>query len=91
MGSPIAPRLADVFMNYVIEESASASQQKTSTVLLRYVDDLFLIFSTDEVAQSFFGVLNCIHRSINLTQEQECKGQLVFFDVLVSRKELPEM
>ena len=41
MGSPIAPMLADIFMNYVIEEALSTSQQNRPTVLLRYVDDLF--------------------------------------------------
>ena len=77
--------LADVFMKYVIEEALSASQQNRPTVLLRYVDDLFLVFSSDEEAQSFFGVMNRIHKSINFTQEQECNGQFAFLDVLVSR------
>ena len=85
MGSPIASMLADVFMNYVIEEALSASQQNRPTVLLRYVDDLFLVFYGDEKAQSFFGGMNRIHKSINFTQEQECNGQLAFLDVLVSR------
>ena len=34
---------------------------------------------------NFFDVMNHIHKSINFTQEQECNGQLAFFDVLVSR------
>ena len=85
MGSPIALMLADVFMNHVIEEALSASQQNRPTLLLRYVDDLFLVFSNDEEAQSFFDVMNRIHKSINFTQEQECNGQLAFLDVLVSR------
>ena len=85
MGSPIDPILADVFMNYVIEEALSASQQNRPTLLLRYVDDLFLVFSNDEEAQSFFDVMNRIHKSINFTQEQESNGQLAFLDVLVSR------
>ena len=58
MGSPIATMLADVFMNYVIEEALSATQQNRPAVLLRYVDDLFLVFSGDEKAQSFFGETN---------------------------------
>ena len=33
MGSPIAPMLADVFMNYVIEGALSASQQNRTIVL----------------------------------------------------------
>ena len=72
-------------MNHVIEEALSASQQNRPTLLLRYVDDLFLVFSNDEEAQSFFDVMNRIHKSINFTQEQECNGQLAFLDVLVSR------
>ena len=79
MGSPFAPMLADVFMR---EEALSANWQ---TVLLGYLDDSFLVFPSDVEAQSFFAVINCIHKSINFTQEQECNGQLAFLDVLVSR------
>ena len=85
MESPIVPLLADVFINYVVEEALSALQQNRLTVLRRYVDDLFLVFSSDEEAQSFFGVMNRIHKSINFTQKQECNGQLAFLDILVSR------
>ena len=85
IGSPIALMLADVFINYIIEEAFSALQQNRLMVLLRYVDGLFLVFSKHEEAQSFFGAINCIHKSINFTQEQECNRQLAFLDVLVSR------
>ena len=85
MRSSLAPMLANVFKNYVTEEALSASQQNRPMVLLKYVDDIFLIFSNDEEAQSFFGVKNRIHKSINFAQEQECNGQLAFLDALVSR------
>ena len=54
-------------MNYVVEEALSATQQNRPTVLLRYVENLFLVFSSDAEAQSFFGVINRIHKSMNFT------------------------
>ena len=49
------------------------------------MEDLCLVYLDDEEAQSFFAVINRIHKSINFTQEQECNKQLAFHDVLVSR------
>ena len=85
MGSPIALMLVDIFMNYIIEEAISASQHNRLAVILRYVGELFLVFSGDEEAYCFFDKTNCIHKSINFTQEEESNGQLAFLDVLVVR------
>jgi len=52
MGSPFAPRLADVFMNYVLDKAlASSLEQDKLTKLHRYVNDLFLTFPNDGAAQ----------------------------------------
>ena len=73
-----------IYESRTIEEALSESLQNRPTVLYGYVDDLFCVFWSDDVAQSFFGTLHCIHKSINFTQEQEWNGQLAFRDILVS-------
>ena len=89
IGSPIALMLADVFINYIIEEAFSALQQNRLMVLLRYVDGLFLVFSKHEEAQSFFGAINCIHKSINFYRNKSATDNLLFLMYLF--QELPEI
>ena len=86
MGSPIAPLITDLDMNFAIDQALAASpDQDKPTNLLRYVDDLFLTFPSEEAAQSFFDLLNPIHPSILFTLEQESNSTLAFLDVLITR------
>jgi len=85
MGSPIAPLLADVFMNHVLDKAlASSLEHDKPTKLFRYVDDLFLTFSNDCAVQRFLDTLNSIHSSIKFTQERESNSGLTFLDVLIT-------
>ena len=44
MGSPIAPLMADVCMNYIIDQALAVTPPECRPDLLcRYVDDLFLL------------------------------------------------
>jgi len=46
MGSPIAPLLADVIMNYVIDQALTKiNVQNKPIVLWHYVDDIFVAFN----------------------------------------------
>jgi len=68
MGLPIAPLLADVFMNYVLDKAlALLLEQDKPTRLFCYVDDLFLTFPNECAAQRFLDTLNLIHSSIKFT------------------------
>ena len=42
MGSPLAPAMADIFMNWLVETAATKSNHQFT--VHRYVDDLFLTF-----------------------------------------------
>jgi len=44
MGSPIAPLLADIIMNWILTEMPN-QQLKQPKALFKYVDDIFLHFS----------------------------------------------
>jgi hypothetical protein len=86
MGSPLAPLMADVCMNYILDEAmkrVKPSQQPS--VLYRYVDDLFLVFRSGDDADSFFDILNQIHKNIQFTKETEINSCISFLDVRISR------
>ena len=55
MGSPIAPLMADVCMNYVIDQALAVTPPECRPDLLcRYVDDLFLLFPNEDSLNRFF-------------------------------------
>ena len=81
MGSLIAPAFADIFMNYVIEETKEFNKQPD--VFFRYVDDCFAVFPDFESAMLFYRKLNQIHSYVKFTYELENNKQLPFLDVNV--------
>ena len=81
MGSPIAPALADIFMNYMIEKTKKFNVQPDA--FFRYVDDCFAVFSDFESAMLFCRKLNQIHFNVKFTYELENNKQLPFLDVNV--------
>ena len=52
MGSTIAPLMADVCMNWVLNEVSSFNPQPY--IILRYVDDLFCVFNCERDLEMFF-------------------------------------
>ena len=61
MGSPIAPCMADICMNWVLNQASNNVNLNQPTILRRYVDDLFvyslrkgssMIFSTQSKCNS---------------------------------------
>jgi len=51
MGSPIAPLLADVCMNWLVNESKKFDTQPQ--LFYRYVDDCFAVFSPNKKSKNF--------------------------------------
>jgi len=86
MGSPIAPLMADVCMNYVIDQALAVTPQQFQPELLcRYVDDIFLLFPDCTSLNRFFHNINNVHTNIKFTKEMEINNCLSFLDVLVER------
>jgi len=57
MGSPIAPLLADVIMNHVIDQALTKiNVQNKPIVLWRYVDDIFVAFNDMSALDTFFNI-----------------------------------
>ena len=88
MGPPVAPALADICMNYVIEKTKKFNVQPD--VFFRYVDDCLAVFPDFESAKLFYKKLNQVHNNVKFTYKLENNKQLPFLDVYVdnSKKKL---
>ena len=86
-GSPISPLMADVCMNWVLNEVSSFNPKPY--IILRYVDDLFCVFNSErDLEMFFFAKINTIHANIQFTKELEQNNQLPYLDVLDSRADV---
>ena len=83
MGSPIAPSIAQI----VVDDLLDAAVQN-STISLphvkKYVDDLFLLLPEEQV-EAIQKVFNSQHHNIQFTIELEKDGQLPFLDMMLYR------
>ncbi|XP_064073285.1 uncharacterized protein LOC135193669 [Vanessa tameamea] len=85
MGSPVAPLVANIWMEH-FEEIAMSTAKAVTTIKLwkRYVDDVFAIIKGDsDSATNFLNHLNSIHRKIKFTCEMEKNRKMAFLDVKI--------
>ncbi|XP_052738615.1 uncharacterized protein LOC128198277 [Bicyclus anynana] len=83
MGSPVAPVVANLWMEY-FEELATSSIPIQVRFWKRYVDDVFAVMQGGEKeVQQYLALLNGIHRKMTFTYEMEKDRSLPFLDVLV--------
>jgi hypothetical protein len=86
MGSPLAPVVANFYMEH-FEEQAMSSATRKPTRWYRYVDDTFVVWPHGKTElHGFLQHLNNIHLNIKFTMEVEQNGCLPFLDVLVGRR-----
>ncbi|GAB0092745.1 hypothetical protein DMENIID0001_077790 [Sergentomyia squamirostris] len=85
MGNPLSPCLADLVMNRILDTACKKLTHKPK-IILKYVDDLFLIVKKNEIDHTL-DIFNNIHKLIQFTCERERDGCLPYLDVLVKRKE----
>ena len=74
MGTALAPNYANLFMDR-FETKALEDWDKKTLIWLRFIDDIFMIWTHgEEELQKFFKYLNSIHEKIKFTHEnsQEC-------------------
>ncbi|XP_049877866.1 uncharacterized protein LOC126375067 [Pectinophora gossypiella] len=84
MGSPVAPVIANLWMEH-FEERAMSTFPVPLKCWIRYVDDIFCIYKggkpqTDQCLPH----LNAIHKNMRFTAEMEMNRALAFLDVKVS-------
>ena len=98
MGSPLAPILADIFMNHLLETKISREQHDFLNVtfvgngdfstfflrvFIRYVDDTLAVFENEEDADRFLNYLNSLHPNIKFTCDKEVSDKLPLLDLLL--------
>ena len=81
MGSPLAPAMADICMNWLTNEVLA--KMKNLPVIMRYVDDLFLVFDNPNDVEYVYQIFNFIHPNLKFTKEEENERKLPFLDVLI--------
>ena len=87
MGSPLAPILADLWMQK-IEKKLNRFSTNKPLVWLRYVDDIYCLFNIPKAKILEFHLrINKWHANLKFTVEFELNNSLPFLDVLVTRKE----
>ena len=82
MGSPIAPLLADVCMNWVLDQIPNNITQPS--ILIRYVDDLFCTFSDRNQLDNYFQSISNIHPNITFSKELETNIHLAYLDISIN-------
>ena len=98
MGSPLAPILADIFMNHLLERKIERLDHDylnitflgyknfvsfNLKVFVRYVDDTLAVFDSEEEADKFLEYLNGLHSSIKFTCDKEAFEKLPLLDLLL--------
>ena len=85
MGSPLAPTLANIFLNHIEQSFFNQTTVPTPQFYRRYVDDTFLLFTNLHDAQLFFNYVNSLHPCIKFTMEVETSNVLSFLDINIRR------
>ena len=86
MGSPIAPTLANIFLNFHEINWLNNCPNDIKPVLYRrYMDDTFLLFREESHIQTFLNYLNGQHINIKFTCETEVDNQISFLDVRIHK------
>ena len=87
MGSPLGPTFANIFLCYWEEIWLNKCPPQFKPLYYRrYVDDTFLLFSSQSHVKKFLHYMNSRHDNIDFTHETEVDDRLPFLDVLVSRE-----
>ena len=81
MGSPLAPAMADICMNWLTNEVLAKIENPP--VIMRYVDDLFLAFDNPNDVEYVYQIFNSIHPNLKFTKEEKNERKLPFLDVLI--------
>ena len=87
MGSPLGPTLANAFLcHYEKEWLDNCPSHFKPIVYRRYVDDIFVLFSSKEHLQPFVDYMNKQHRCIKFTCETEQNNTFSSLDINITRQ-----
>ena len=83
MGSPLAPVLANIFMNFYKSKWLNEYNLKKPKFYLRYINDILAVFDNEQNSLNFLNLLNNRHPNIEFTIEKEIKHSMTFRDVFI--------
>ena len=87
MGSPLGPALANIFMcNFENKWLKDCPHSLKPVIYRRYVDDIFVLFSSLDQVEKFKSYLSSKHPNINFSLEKENEGRISFLDVNIFRE-----
>ncbi|CAF1119945.1 unnamed protein product, partial [Didymodactylos carnosus] len=87
MGSPLAPILADIFMEHIENKVEQYPEQHRIKIMKRYVDDMFfMIDGKHDDIEKLLEWFNQLHYKIKFTCENEKNYELPFLDVKIIRQ-----
>ena len=87
MGSPLGPTLANAFLcHYEKEWLDNCPSHFKPIVYRRYVDGIFVLFSSKEHFQPFVDYMNIQHRCIKFTSETEQNNTFSFLHINITRQ-----
>ena len=84
MGSPLAPVLANIFMDFHESKWLNEYNLNKPKFYLRYVDDILAAFDNEQDSLNFLNFLNNRHPNIKFTIEKQINHSIVFLDVFIS-------
>ena len=86
MESPLGPTLANFFLAKMEKKIMSIASANHPLLYLRYVDDIFAVFKTNESCLKFLDILNSQHKNIKFTVKYGSE-LMCFLDVQIKVKE----
>ena len=82
MGSPLGPSLANTFLSYHEKNWLNNCPQGFKPVFYRrYVDDIFILFKSNDHLKYFQDFLNSCHINMSFSMETEKENKLSFLDI----------
>ena len=86
MGSPLGPTLANFFLAHYESKMLSVQKELHPRLYIRYVDDIFAVFTNGTDFKTFFNELNTQHNNLKFTFEIGTDS-LPFLDTEISIKD----
>ena len=88
IGSPLGPSLANAFLSYHEKNWLNSCLQGFKPVFYRrYVDDIFVLFKSNDYLKYFQDFLNPCHINMSFSMETEKENKLSFLDVEIIREQ----
>ena len=88
MGSPLGPSLANAFLSYHEKNWLNSCPQGFKPVFYRrYVEDIFVLFKSNDHLKYFQEFLNSCHINMSFSMQTERQNKFSFLDIEVIREQ----